>query len=109
MWHRRLWLIDHGATLYFHHAEGWMDDGARAHAPFTLIKENVLLRRAGMLAEIDAAMVALLTPEIIEGIVSLIPEAWLEDGPPQRAAYSRYLIDRLAAPRAFVEEAIRAR
>ena len=109
MWHRRLWLIDHGATLYFHHSAGWMEDLARARAPFTLIKENVLLRRAGRLAEVDAAMAALLTPEVIDGIVGLIPEAWLDDGPSYRAAYSRYLLDRLAAPRAFVEEAIRAR
>jgi HipA-like protein len=109
MWHRRLWLIDHGATLFFHHAAGWMEDRNRAQAPFALIKENVLLRRAGMLGDVDAAMAALLTPETIDGIVALIPEGWLEDGPAQRAAYARYLIDRLAAPRAFVEEAIRAR
>jgi hypothetical protein len=109
MWHRRLWLIDHGATLYFHHAAGWADDRERARAPFTLIKENVLLRRAGMLTEVDAAMAAALTPAIIEQIVGLIPEAWLEDEPSHRAAYGRYLTDRLAAPRAFVEEAIRAR
>jgi hypothetical protein len=109
MWHRRLWLIDHGATLYFHHSAGWMDDRERARAPFALIREHVLLRRAGMLAEIDMAMTALLTEEIIEGIVALLPESWLEDGPSQRAAYSRFLSDRLAAPRAFVEEAVRVR
>ena len=108
MWHRRLWLIDHGATLYFHHSEGWTEDRARARDPFRLIKEHVLLRRAGMLAEVDAAMAGLLTPQIIERIVGLIPEAWLEHAP-GRAAYGRYLIDRLAPPRAFVEEAIRAR
>jgi hypothetical protein len=109
MWHRRLWLIDHGATLYFHHSAGWTEDRDRARAPFPLIKENVLLRRAGTLAEVDAAMAALLPPEILERIVALIPEIWIEDGPSSRAAYSRYLIDRLAPPRAFVEEAIRAR
>ena len=109
MWHRRLWLIDHGATLYFHHSAGWTEDRGRARARFPLIKEHVLLRRAGMLAEVDAAMAALLTPEIIERIVALIPESWIEDGPSCRAAYSRYLVDRLAPPRAFVEEAIRAR
>jgi HipA-like kinase len=109
MWHRRLWLIDHGATLYFHHSAGWTEDRGRARAPFPLIKENVLLRRAGMLAEVDAGMAALLTPAILERIVALIPDAWIEDGPSSRAAYRRYLIDRLAPPRAFVEEAIRAR
>jgi hypothetical protein len=109
MWHRGLWLIDHGATLYFHHSAGWAEDRARARTPFPLITEHVLLRRAGMLAEIDAAMAARLMPAVIEGIVGLIPDGWIEEGPSYRAAYSRYLIDRLASPRAFVEEAIRAR
>jgi len=109
MWHRRLWLIDHGATLYFHHGDGWIADRARARAPFPLIRENVLLRRAGLLAEVDAGMAAKLTPAIVDRIVALIPEAWLEDGAAQRAAYGRYLVDRLTAPRAFVEEARRVR
>jgi len=109
MWHRRLWLIDHGATLYFHHSADWMEDRARARAPFALIKDHVLLRRATALAEVDAEMSALLTPDIVDGIVALIPDAWLEDGPAQRAAYGRYLTDRLAAPRAFAEEAVHGR
>ncbi|HET6959371.1 MAG TPA: HipA family kinase [Vicinamibacterales bacterium] len=109
MWHRRLWLIDHGATLYFHHSGGWAEDRQRAGAPFPLIKDNVLLRRAGQLAEVDEALTALLTPPVIERIVGLIPEAWLEGEASHRAAYARYLIDRLGAPRAFVEEAIRGR
>ena len=109
MWHRRLWLIDHGATVYIHHSQGWAEDRARARDPFQLIKEHVLLSRAGMLGEIDAAMAGLLTAGTIERIVGLIPDVWLEDGPSQRAAYSRYLIERLAPPRTFVEEAIRAR
>ena len=109
MWHKALWLIDHGATLYFHHSQGWTEDRGRARDPFRLIKDNVLLRRAGTLAEVDARMAAVLTPALVEGIVALIPETWLEDGPSVRAAYSRYLIDRLQSPRAFVEEAIRAR
>ena len=43
MWHRRLWLIDHGATLYFHHAPGWPADRGRAPDPFPPIREHVLL------------------------------------------------------------------
>ena len=109
MWHRRLWLIDHGATLYFHHSGGWMDNPDRAGAPFALIKEHVLVRQAAMLAEIDALMTERLTPAAIAGIVDLIPHGWLEHGAPERAAYGRYLLDRLAAPRAFVAEAIDAR
>src|SRR3954470_810870 len=97
MWHRRLWLIDHGATLYFHHAAGWTDDRERARMPFAPIKEHVLLRHAGMLADGEREMTARLTPETLEGIVALIPEAWLEDGAGQRAAYARDLQDPPAA------------
>ena len=50
MWHRAPWLIDHGATLYFHHAPGWEADLGRARAPFPLIKDHVLLRSASALA-----------------------------------------------------------
>jgi hypothetical protein len=109
MWHKRLWLIDHGATLYFHHAEGWTADRDRARDPFTLIRQHVLLRSAGALAAIDAEMTARLTPAIVDRIVGLIPDVWLDDGSGQRDAYRRYLTDRLTGPRAFVEEAIRAR
>src|SRR3954451_9254350 len=89
MWHRRLWLIDHGATLYFHHGEAWTADRGRAADPFRLIKEHVLLRRAGALAGIDAEMAALLTPAVIERIVAAIPDVWLEDGAAQRDGYRR--------------------
>jgi hypothetical protein len=115
MWHRRLWLIDHGATLYFHHSPGWPADGGRAHDSFPLIRHHVLLRAARALEEIDATMADRLTPDIIAGIVELIPDAWLgdgaskDDGVPYRAAYRRYLVERLTSPRAFVEEAVRAR
>ena len=109
MWHRRLWLIDHGATLYFHHAAGWAADRDRAREGFPLIAQHVLLTNARALAEIDAGMADALTADIIDRIVGLIPASWLEDGAPDRAAYARYLVDRLAAPRAFVEEALRAR
>src|SRR3954471_7780198 len=109
MWHRRLWLIDHGATLYFHHAGGWMEDRDRPRAPFPLIKDNVLLRRAGLLREVDDAMTAAITPAVIDRIIQLIPGVWLEEGESQRAAYRHFVQGLHAAPHAFVEEAIRAR
>ena len=115
MWHRRLWLIDHGASLYFHHARDWPADKDRARDPFPLIKHHVLLRQATALAEVDAELAAILTPTLIEAIVALIPDAWLTGdarGPDKvadRAAYCRYLEERLEAPRAFVDEALRAR
>jgi HipA-like protein len=114
MWHRRLWLIDHGATLYFHHTAGWQADVTRAREPFALIRDHVMAHRATRLAQIDDAIAALVTPDLVEAIVAQIPDAWLAGDPgataaESRAAYTRYLLARAAAPRAFIEEAARAR
>src|SRR6202453_4888353 len=59
MWHRQLWLIDHGAALYFHHA--WNHRDQHAGNPFVLIKDHVLLKQATALGEVDARMTSLLT------------------------------------------------
>ncbi len=113
MWHRRLWLIDHGAALYFHHDwDGYLE---RATDPFARIKDHVLLPFASALRDADARLGALLARETIERIVALVPDAWLGGGLPfadaaaHRAAYARYLCRRIEAPRAFVEEALHAR
>jgi hypothetical protein len=110
MWHRRLWLIDHGAALYFQHH--WDGGPERAHDTFPLIKDHVLLPRAERLRKVDVAAVALLVPDVIASIVQSIPDAWLTgtgDPSARRHAYAQFLQRRLEAPRAFVEEAIRAR
>jgi hypothetical protein len=115
MWHRRLWLIDHGATLYFHHSAGWESDEARPRDAFPMIEHHVLLRYADALATVDESMAGALGPAVLSGIVSWIPDVWLEaiepgrDVAQVRAAYARYLLERVAAPRRFVEEALRAR
>jgi len=112
VWHGKLWLIDHGAALYFHH--DWRDYAARATSPFALVKDHVLLPFASELARIDEPMAALLTPQLLADIVQLIPDAWLHDEPAfaskdqHRAAYLDYLTRRLTAPRAFATEAARA-
>lgn len=112
-WHRQLWLIDHGASLYFHHGRGdWL---ARSRAAFPPIKDHVLLPYAASLPEVDAELSARLTSELLQEIVAAIPENWLEGAPGTpdseelRAAYLAYLLDRLQAPRVFVEEAHNAR
>src|SRR5262252_3608654 len=79
MWHRRLWLIDHGAALYFHHK--WDGYQERVADPFPIIKDHVLLRNASALEEADALIRPRLTPEIVEGIVSAIPGEWLAREP----------------------------
>lgn len=116
LWHKKLWLIDHGAALYVHHAwsEG-VDPLAEAHDRFPQIESHILLPYATDIAAADAVQSALLTPEKIAGIVAEIPDAWLVDRAPStdpeesRAAYAAYLNRRLAPPRGFVEEALDAR
>ena len=111
VWHGKLWLIDHGAALYFHHSSA--DYGARAKSPFPAIKDHVLLPFANDLGAADAAMAAGLTSDRIAAITALIPDDWLDDDPhyaskeAHRAAYADYFAQRLHAPRAFAEEAAR--
>jgi hypothetical protein len=113
LWHRRLWLIDHGAALYIHHT--WADWRARARGRFQPIKDHILLRAAGDLRAADAAMAPLVTPELIAGLAEAIPDLWLAGEPAfasaaeHRAAYVEYLCSRLESPRLFVEEAADAR
>lgn len=110
MWHRRPWLIDHGATLYMHHSPGWEEDAARAAAPFAGIKDHVLVRQATALSDVDRVLTDALNEAQLREIVDLVPDAWLEGDPARlRDAYVRYLADRLRDPRAFVEEAVRGR
>ena len=80
-----------------------------------MIKDHVLLPRAGALREVDAHMSGQVTPDIIAAIVQLIPDTWLPEDAAvggsnqQRAAYREYLLSRLQPPHGFLEEAIRAR
>jgi hypothetical protein len=113
VWHRRQWLIDHGATLYFHHLPGWETDATRARDPFRLIEQHVLRRHASALRAVDDALARTLTAEVIETIAGWIPDGWLAAHDPAqtvalRAAYVRYLRERLTAPRPFLDEAPRA-
>ena len=112
LWHRRLWLIDHGASLYFHHA--WSGRDQHATTPFALIKDHALLKYASALAEVDVQMASLLTAERLANIVQLIPDSWLPDDPgfagtdAQREAYLNFFIRRMQFSDVFVQEAIRA-
>ena len=112
-WHRRLWLIDHGAALYFHH--NWENYLERSRMPFAQVKDHVLLHAASALEETDARLSARVTPELIKELVELVPREWLgteprfADADAHRAAYAEYFLSRLEAPRDFVREAINAR
>jgi hypothetical protein len=119
IWNKELWLIDHGAALYFHHA--W-DGFAGSHSlennatrPFTPVKDHVLLPRASRLEEVDSLFRQRLTPDRIEDIVTLIPDDWLltwsSDQSPEeiRSVYIRFLKTRIAASAIFLKEAQHAR
>ncbi|MGO9932071.1 MAG: aminotransferase class I and II, partial [Steroidobacteraceae bacterium] len=113
MWHRRPWLIDHGAALYFHHA--WSSRSQPATQPFALIKDHVLLKFASMLEDLDAGLAARLSADKIAEIVALIPDAWLAEDPgfdskaQQREAYLDFFKLRLRCSNQFVREAVHAR
>lgn len=103
-WHSRLWLIDHGAALYFQH--GWDGQVSRSQDPFPRIKDHILLPFANALPEADRILSERLTAEVIRGIVGQVPGEWLLGTP--AGSYTEHLIQRLAPPRPFLEEAIRA-
>jgi hypothetical protein len=113
IWHKELWLIDHGACLYFHHS--WNNWEQHAKSPFALIKDHVLLPEASLLEEVDAEYKALLTPEILEEIVNTIPLEWLQwedtNETPEalRNVYLQFLETRLNNSEIFVKQAQDAR
>jgi len=107
-WHKELWLIDHGASLYFHHS--WDNWRAQAIRPFVQVKDHVLLPRAAMLELANMELRALLNEDCIRSIVNLIPEEWLSDGPfdsagQYRDAYIEFLLTRIAHSDIFLKEA----
>lgn len=113
IWHKELWLIDHGAALYVHHTgPNWPEQSNR---PFPQIKDHVLLAQATELEAVDAEARQVLTADRIESIVALVPDEWLTDassdeGPGERRqTYVRFLKMRLARSETFVNAANDAR
>ncbi len=104
-WHNRLWLIDHGAALYFHHAEE--TDPEHARGRFEAVRDHVLLPYASSIADADGRLASHVTGELLERVVSAVPAEWL--GPDDGSVYVDYLVRRLEEPRIFVEEGDRAR
>ena len=113
IWHKELWLIDHGASLYFHHA--FQDPEGHAKTPFALIKDHVLLPQASLLQETDTEYKTVLTEEAIRAIVALLPDDWLVweelDNSPEeiREVYVKFLMIRLAHSEIFIKQANDAR
>ncbi len=113
LWRRRLWLIDHGAALYFHH--DWRDYLERSRSPFPMIRQHALLRYADDIDEADRRLRPRLDVATLREIVDGLPSSWLvgEAGfsseAEHRQAYLDFLVSRLEAADIFVEEARRAR
>jgi len=104
-WHDRLWLIDHGAALYFHHAGDVSPEHARGR--FEAVRDHVLLPFASSIADADTRLAGRVTRDIVERAVAEVPVEWL--GPDGGGVYVDYLTQRLEPPRRFVEEAESAR
>ena len=113
MWNNELWLIDHGASLYFQHS--WTDWETQAKSKFSFIKDHVLLPYASKLDVVNKEYSNLLTEATIKEIVQLIPDEWLvwedtEASPDAlRAIYTQFLWSRLNHSEVFTNEATHAR
>lgn len=108
-WNKELWLIDHGASLYFHH--NWKNWETHLERTFPNIKDHVLLERATQLETAKAEIELALTQEKIQKIVSLIPEDWLSEESniistaEMRKAYIDFLMSKLNKIDALAKEA----
>jgi len=108
IWHKELWLIDHGASLYFHHAwDNWQEQMSK---PFIQIKDHVLLKKASKVREISDTYKSRFTKENILQILDIIPDEWLiEEGrelsPDEvRNVYLDFLLGRLANSELFIKQ-----
>ncbi|MDB4925267.1 HipA family kinase [Mucilaginibacter sp.] len=111
IWHKELWLIDHGAALYFHHSwDNWKEQATR---PFVQVKDHVLVPRATELELVDTEFKSILNEEVIRNIVGLIPDEWLTDetssAAERREVYVQFLLLRIAASDIFIKEVQNAR
>lgn len=108
IWKGDLWLIDHGASLIFHH--NW-ENGANGDRPFSLIKKHVLISKATKLDEANELIKPLLNRSFFEKIVGLIPGQWLNldkafpSVDDNRLAYINFLVERLNYSDEFIKEA----
>lgn len=113
VWHKELWLIDHGACLYFHHNRETFSQ--KAKQSFVQVKDHVLLKWASKLDNADTTLKRMLSPQKIRAIISLIPDVWLmsdetnESPEEKRNVYFNFLMERREASAIFLNEAKHAR
>lgn len=112
-WNKELWLIDQGASFFFHHT--WTNWEKHAVSPFIHIKDHVLLPFASELDAVDKEFKLILTDEIIDNIVDELPNEWLEsiheteNADEAKSVYKQFLKIRLENSKIFVDEAKKAR
>lgn len=108
IWRKELWLIDHGATFYFHHS--WDNWEKAALSPFPYIKDHVLLPQASCVSEIHDEMISLLPDDKLKEITNIIPTEWLEwegsilEPKEIRNVYFQFLIQRRDNSNNFVKQ-----
>lgn len=106
VWKNELWLIDHGASLYFHHQwENWEEQAIK---PFTQIRDHVLLSNASAMEEADQFMRSKISEDRLREIVSLVPDGWLKEGE-DKSVYLSFLTRRLQESAIFVNQISHAR
>src|SRR5690606_1531161 len=76
--HGDLWLIDHGASLIFHHA--WSNAAKLFSGPYD-VDDHVMKPFASKLAEAEAALAPKITEELLREVTALVPDHWLENEP----------------------------
>jgi hypothetical protein len=109
VWHGDLWLIDHGASLYFHHAwSGGITDPARfAIQPYD-VSDHVLASHAAGAAALDAELAAQIDGTVLDEVLGAVPDEWLEPRPGAaspdevRSAYVAFLRARIEGARVWV-------
>jgi hypothetical protein len=100
VWHGDLWLIDHGATMIWHH--NWPTAQASAAKPYNA-SDHALAPFAPDIASAAAALAPLVTEELLAEVVADVPDEWLADEPgfdstdELRHAYAQPLLARAAS------------
>ena len=113
LWNKELWLIDHGASLYFHHS--WTGWEKATESVFPYVKDHALLRDAALLAEVDESMHQVISPSDLEAVVDMVPDEWLDEPDSdmtvdeRRAVYKKFLLTRFENSKNFTNHAIEVR
>lgn len=107
VWHRQVWCIDHGASLYFHHDPRSAQSSARR--PYRA-DDHVLAPFVEDLRAADAALAPLVTDVVIDEVLRLVPDAWLGKAPDtSRDSYARWFHTRAEGPREWLPAVADAR